>query len=250
MRHLPPRAMFGLIFALGAQAACAPPVRQTSAGAAPFQTTPTPDAAEDSDAGMERQINAFAEGEGNETILRDFKTRPQDSLIASIKRIRDHAEPTDPIRVKIAFLFCRLGYSYSENRAIVVEAFTNPRQYEGFYKDDGVGMLAALIREGDKDLLPVTFRAATRADGALAEGLSDIFIKNVREDPNAFLRQLSHMSAGVRRDVYKLVGYAILTDDDSDKVRALFSSVPLGSEEYAVAKEMLRFLDNEARRKT
>jgi len=78
---------------------------------------------------LEEQINAFAEGEGNETVLRDFKSRPQDSLVTSIKRIRDRAEPTDQIRVRIAFLFCRLRYSYAENRSLVVEAFTNPRKY-------------------------------------------------------------------------------------------------------------------------
>ena len=110
-------------------------------------------------------------------------------------------------------------------------------------------MLAALIREGDKDLLPVTFRASKDADGALAGGLSDLFLKNVRENPNVFLRELSHMNAEVRARVYKLVGYAIRTTKTSDKIRALLSSVSPDSEEYAVAKEMLRFLDNEAKRR-
>jgi len=49
--------------------------------------------------------------------------------------------------------------------------------------------------------------------------------------------------------VYKLVGYAIRTTKTSDKIRALLSSVSPDSEEYAVAKEMLRFLDNEAKRR-
>ena len=253
-------AMLGLLFVLGTQAACGSPSKQTSgtqaaskqtSGApAAVQSTPTPAAAEDSDSGLEKEIKAFAEGEGDETVLRNLKERPRDSLIASIKRIRAGAEDDDPVRVKIAFLFCRLGYSYPENRLVVVEGFENPRKYKEFYEDDAVGMLASLIREGDKDLLPTTFKASAKSDGALSEGLSAIFIENVRENPSAFLRQLSRVNSGVRKKVYELVSYSVLTADAFNKVKASLLTVPAQSKEYALAKEMILFIDDEMKRKT
>jgi hypothetical protein len=239
--------MVGLIFSLVAQVACAAPAGQTTADAARVQSAATPapaGVAADSEAELVSRINAFAEGGGDETALRDFTSRPRVPLITSITRIRDGAEPDALIRVRVAFLFCRLGHSYPENRAVVLDAFRNPRKYEGFFEDEGVGMLAALIRGGDQDLLPVTFRAAKKSDGALSEGLSDLFVKNLRENPNAFLRELSRMNADTRRDVYRLIGYAARSPDGSAKLRALLSSIPPDAKEYAVAKEMLPFLDD------
>ncbi len=243
MKHLFPEMVIGLLLALNAQAACESSMHQTPSPTN-VQPTPTPDMMENNPSKLEKQIKAFAEGEGDNTILRDFKARPRDSLITSIKRIRDSAKPSDPIRVKIAFLFCRLGYSYSENRAIVIDGFTNPHKYEEFYADDAVGMMASLIREGDKDLLPITFKASKGADGALAEGLSAIFLENVRENLSTFLQKLSSMNVDIRKRVYELVSPAILTAGEFDRVKASLLSVSRKSEEYLVAKEMLLFLES------
>ena len=249
MKHPFSEGVIGLLLSLNIQAACEPSVK-LAPPPANVQPGTTPAMTENNPSVLEEQIVAFAEGEGDDTILQDFKARPRDSLIASIKRIRDNAKPTDPIRVKIAFLFCRLGYSYPENRAIVIDGFTNPRRYEEFYADDAVGMMASLIREGDKDLLLVTFKASKGADGALSEGLSSIFLKNVRENPSTFLQQLSHMNVDIRKSVYELVIPAILTAGEIDKVKVSLMSVSRDSEEYPVAKEMLLYFENKVKHKS
>jgi hypothetical protein len=240
----------GLLLVLNTQAACGSPSKQTPVTPAAVQTTTPPAASEESDSGLEREINAFAEGEGNETVLRNLKERPRDALVTSIKRIRDDAEGDDPIRVKIAFLFCRLGYSYAENRRIVIEGFEKPRKYKEFYEDDAAGMLASLIREGDKELLPTMFKASAKSDGALSEELSAVFIENVRENPSAFLRQLAPMKDDVRKEVYKLTSYSILTADEFNRVKVSLLSIPAQSKEYAVSKEMLLYLDDEMKHKS
>ncbi len=242
MRRFISEATIGLFCVLNIQVGCDTSVQPSNAPIK-IQTDHVLSTVEQDQEDLKKQIIAFAEGEGDDSILQDFKTLPQDSLMASIEHIRDNASINDPIRVKIAFLFCRLGYLYSENRAIVVTGLSHPPRYEGFYADQAVGMLASLIRGGDKNLLSVTFKAAKDADGALAEGLTAIFIENLRERPDRLLQELTYVDSDTRKEVYKLVGFAIATTYDSDKIKAYLSSVPKESEGYSMAKEMLQVLN-------
>jgi len=73
--------------------------------------------------------------------------------------------------------------------------------YEGFYADDAASMLSRLIEHGKKDLLKPLFESATWADGALAEGLSETFARELQNDREQFLKLLSSYPADTRKKV-------------------------------------------------
>lgn len=243
MKHSLSLVATGLVVALSTQVACGSSAQKKPAAAEQTQTPQTV-TSPPTDGDLEKKINAFAEGEGDDAVLAELlRQQPRESLITSAERIREAAEPTDAVRVSVAFLLCRLNHSYPENRTIIVEAFRNPEKYRDFHGDYVVGMLARQIREGDKELLPVTFQAAKAADGASAEGLSSIFIENFRATPNAFLQQLSRMNVGVRREVFELLSHALLTTDDVSSAKTTLASISPESQEHQTAKEMYAFLD-------
>src|SRR5712691_5362949 len=57
---------------------------------------------------LKKVINDASEGEGNETALRKLKDMPRAELHRELNRIRNGLARDDSLRVKVAFVSCKL----------------------------------------------------------------------------------------------------------------------------------------------
>jgi hypothetical protein len=256
---------FGLVCGFSLQVACKVPVQEKTTPPAREKSTPlaqekpTPSATvradhprepvEERDSALKQQIIEFSYDLGTSWNLRYFQRLPRNSLISSLHRIRDKAEADDPIRVQIAFLLCRLRYQYPRNRAIVIDGFKNRNKYDQLPHEDAFWMIDRLIRGGDNELWTLAFEAAPKSDGALSELLDSTFFHALTADPRKFLRRLAHMNTTIKRGVYQLIAYAAM-EGGSNKIRRVLQSIPKGTREYSIAREMQSFIDSELKRKT
>lgn len=194
------------------------------------------------DSELKDKVEAFAVGEGNDNILEELSKCPRDVLTKNLTEIQENALEDDPIRVKIAYLFCRLGYDCERNKSIVLLALSPKLHFKNFYADDVIVMIAVLIRLGDKSLLSKVFNATEWADGSLAEGVSSILAEEILKDPDTLLESLRREQFKLRQKVYLSTGYGLLDNVDKKSVFNYLKSVKQKSPNYSIAKEMLSAL--------
>lgn len=180
------------------------------------------------------------EGEGNVTAVEKIQSLPREPLIAALTRLRQGLAGDDGLRVKIAYLLCQFGHAYKANRAVLISAASEEGRYKGVDEEDMVVKLDVLIRRGDKGLLKYIFGKAGGADGALGEGITSVFERELADDAEGFVSALKAEQPRVRRDVYGLLEWMRPTEGVRRNLRAVTSSADPAT--VRVAKDLLAAL--------
>jgi len=189
---------------------------------------------------LRKQVERFAVGEGNEKVYLQLEQLPRNNLISDLDKLKGQAAEDDSIRVKIAFLFCRLDYHYEENREIIARSLTRNSPYYKLPPDETIGFASNMIKRGDKQLLAVVMTASEWADGALGEGIEDILYKVVMNDLDSILRNLVNLPLPIRQAVYREIKFALTEAKDKSKIKSQLKSKYGDKVLSNVAKEMLR----------
>ena len=107
---------------------------------------------------------------------------------------------------------------------IIEAALSKSSPYEGFSADDAESLLDRLIEHGRKDLLLPLFDSVSWSDGALAEGWGVTFARELKNDPEQFLSNLSTYPAATRERVYWLIQpFDVFTNSELNHVRKRLS---------------------------
>ena len=191
-------------------------------------------------------VKTFAEDQGpqGQEALRNLEGYPKPELLGALRNLDRSLPATDKLRPQIAFLFCWMNQDYEINVRTIEAALSKSSPYQGFYADDAETLLSRLIQHGKKDLLKPLFQSASWADGALSEGLSITFSRELKDDPEQFLNQLSPSPANIRENVYALIkSSASLSEADLKKLRASLSLMRTTSPAHQLARELLEHLE-------
>ena len=194
-------------------------------------------------------IKEFSKDEGQPGFeaWRKLQAYPDSELIKELEALERAASASGKIRPQIAFVFCWIGQNCAKKVGVIEAALSKPSPYEGFYGDDAESMLSRLIERGNKDLLKPLFESATRSDGALAEGLTDTFRRELQKNPEQFLRLLSSHPPGTRKRVYSLITVDGFDKKELTDLRKRLSNIPKTSPAYKPARELLPTLNSKAR---
>ena len=198
---------------------------------------------------LSEAVKTFAgdQGSRDQEALDKLQSYPKPELVRRLVELNASLSPNDKLRPQIAFVLCWMGQDYASNVKVIQSALSKSSQYEGFYADDAYTMLDRLLQQGHKDLLPSLFEAASWSDGALSAGLADTFSRELKENPEEFLTQLSPLPAKAREQVYNLIHSSdAYTQSDLNDIRRHLSTIPRTSAAYAPAKELLRYLTAKA----
>ena len=194
---------------------------------------------------LSEAVKTFAEDQGSpgQEALHKLQNYPKPELVRRLVELNASLSPKDKLRPQIAFVLCWMGQDYASNVKVIQSALSKTSKYEGFNADDAYSMLDRLIQQGHKDLRTSLFEIAPSADGALSEGLSETFSRELKQNPEEFLTQLSPRSAKEREQVYKLI-YAsdAFSQSDLDGIRKRLATFPRTSAAFAPAQELLRYL--------
>ncbi len=191
-------------------------------------------------------VKTFAEDQGprGQEALRNLEGYPRPELLEALRNLDRSLPAADKLRPQIAFLLCWLNQDYDTNVRTIEAALSKSSPYQGFHADDAETLLSRLIQRGKKDLLKPLFESASWSDGALSEGLGTTFSRELLNDPEQFLNQVSLSPANTRERVYALIKSSnSLSDADLKKLRASLSSIPTTSSVHQLAKELLEHLD-------
>jgi hypothetical protein len=194
-------------------------------------------------------VETFSEDVGPEgqQAWRKLRAYSEMELISELEQLKAKASPSDKLRPKIAFVYCWLDRDYETNVKIIESALSKSPPYQGFYADDAESLLDRLIEHGKKDLLKPLFDSVSWSDGALAEGLGVTFARELQNDPEQFLSQLSTYPSDTRKTVYFLIQPSdVYTDSELSDLRKRLSNIPKTSAAYEPAKEFLRTLSLKA----
>jgi hypothetical protein len=161
---------------------------------------------------LRKQVELFAEGEGDEKIYAELQKLPRNSLISDLEKLRKQIYEDDALQVKIAFLFCRLNYHYEENSEKIAWSLARNSHYSHLPHDEVIGFASKLISLGDTQLIRVVMAASQWSDGALSEGIAVILEDAVVSDSDSFWRNLSRLTPSVRRGIYDLIKFALNPD--------------------------------------
>lgn len=186
-------------------------------------------------------IKTFSEdvGENGQAAWRKLRSYPRKDLINSLLTLQDGLPKDDPRQYSIAFVLCNLDYEYQTSVQVIVSALTKVPHNQNYYADIAAAMLGRLTHRGDKGLLRVLFAAVPWSDAALAEGLSDTFSEELRDNPKEFLLQLKEEPKNTRAKVYKLIHSGLLTGEDIKKLRGELTSLSRAASTSQVARELL-----------
>lgn len=188
-------------------------------------------------------LKTFSEDAGPEGQEAWRKLRADPELISKLETLEREASPTDKIRPQIAFVFYWLDRDCATKVGVIESALSKSSPYQGFYADDAESMLSRLVERGKKDLLKPLFESTTWADGALSEGLSETFTRELQKDPEQFLNQLSTYPPDTRKKVYRLVQTSdAFTDSELTALLKRLSTIPKTSAAYEPAQELRRSL--------
>ena len=195
-------------------------------------------------------VKTFAEDQGplGQEALRKLEGYPQPELLGVLRNLDRSLPAADKLHPQTAFLLCWLNQDYEINVKTIEAALSKSSPYQGFYADDAETLLSRLIQRGKKDLLKPLIQSASWADGALSEALGVTFSKELQQDPEQFLNQLSASPVNTREKVYALIKSShSLSEADLKKLRTSLSSVPTTSSVHQIAKELLEHFDEKLR---
>lgn len=195
-------------------------------------------------------LKTFSEDVGpkGEDAWRKLQASPDSQLINELEQLERNASASDRIRPQIAFVFCWIDRDCVTRVSVIEAALSKSSPYQGFYADDAESMLSRLIERGKKDLLKPLFESATWSDGALSEGLSDTFRRELQKDPEQFLSLLSPCAADTRQKVYWLTTVDGFTDNELTVLRRRLSTISKTSRAYEAARELLQALSSQKSR--
>ena len=154
-------------------------------------------------------------GEGDES-LEELKKLPAERVAEVVKEIKLQGiregdmnfggERADELlRLKAAYFLVTLGVDAEANQEYLLRT---ARSKDGALKFRALELLAALVKSGKKELLPVFFEAAPDARGLLAESLAKFFVEEARNSTEPFLRYLSKQPKNVRSAVTRMIAGA------------------------------------------
>lgn len=196
------------------------------------------------------KIEKFAVGEGDEEILKKLSECPREALIRDTEGIKSQAAVNDSIRIKIAYLFCRLGYQYEENREIIAMSLLPDTGFKDFYPEDVVVMADVLIRNGDTELLSSVLDSASWADGAVSEVVSNILAEELLRDPEKLLDYFENKSPALRKNAGILIRYGLEFDDKRKREKAIrgLKAISRKSQHSKIVDELLIVISQKGQR--
>ena len=191
---------------------------------------------------LRKQVESFAEGEGNEAAYTEFLKLPRNTLISDLEKLKKQIDGDDALQVRIAFLLCRLNYRYEENQEKIGWALARNSPYDKLPPDEVIGFASKLISLGDTQLLRVVMAASEWSDGALSEGIADILYRAITNDFDAFLRDLKSLTPSARLGVYTQIDFAFGSSNDKAKLKRNLKAKSKDKKLGLVAREMLQKL--------
>jgi hypothetical protein len=173
----------------------------------------------------------------DDAIMYDICQRPRARLIQESIELRNGTSANYGFRVRIAYVFCRLGYRYRENRAKIISDMGSKCRFDNCQQEDAAAALGILMRLGDHDLLEPVIDAATLSDGALSEELSVVLYSELVANPQELLRHLRDKPYKTRKNVYELIKFD-LPEISSRLAVVHLRSTPKNSPDYEHANEL------------
>jgi hypothetical protein len=191
---------------------------------------------------LREKVEEFAIGEGDEEILKKLGSCRRIDLVARLDEIKNTARADDSIRVKIAFLLCRLEYGDDNDTSLIVTSLAKRTGFVDLGPDDVLQMIGVLIEHGNKPLISGVLEAVPWADGAVAEGISDILARELMEDPDYVVQELENRPPSLTRKAVFLIRSGL---DETRRVKALTLLKGKTSLNHsAVAKQLIESLAN------
>ncbi len=186
-------------------------------------------------------VRSFATSDASKqgTAWTALRAYHRDEIIGELRRLQNDETISEADRIAIAFALCNMDFDYSVHRQLIVTGLETEPHYKNPLADWEAGLIGRLIDRGDKDLLPVLFRASQWSDGAMAEDLSNIFEQELVKNPESFVVQLTNVPSGVRKSVYRLIEYKRLPTKDVEKLKSYLSSALSDSGKGHIARELL-----------
>lgn len=154
-------------------------------------------------------------GEGDEN-LKELKKLPTERVAEVVREIKEQGiregdmnfggERADELlRLKAAYFLVTLKVDAEANQEYLLRA---ARSKDGALKFRALELLAALVKSGIKELLPVLFEAAPDSKGLVAESLTKFFVEEARNSTEPFLRYFSKQPKYVRSAVTRMIAGA------------------------------------------
>lgn len=151
------------------------------------------------------------------------------------------------IKLKSAYLLCRLRVDYSKNvRFIVDEADPLSKDKRGYDRTNAIMYLGLLIGEGDKELLPKVFKVVLEADGAVTQNIHGIFYSELAKSTKTFLQYLSKESKGNKKAVYELISFdpGYVSNEEIEKIKVNLTNSLSDKEVKDTARAVLKAIQN------